>query len=240
MAFRYFCTLMRSVLNIKPMREWPVRPALVLPAGVLATALLFAAFRAPGAIGSSADFRNRTPTDLLILRTAQVSHAFERVDHVYEAEVEPLARVLMEYRADERLANRVATALVREARRTGLSPDLLVAVLLVENPWIDPSARSPVGARGLMQVMPGHRGNWKPCPVSLDGIESNICYGAQIFRAYLRSERGDVERALLRYNGCVRGTNTPNCHEYPSAVFAHVNRAKRLARRPAAVQVSSD
>jgi hypothetical protein len=24
--------------------------------------------------------------------------------------------------------------------------------------------------------------------------------------------------ALLRYNGCVRGTNTPRCHTYPSKV----------------------
>jgi soluble lytic murein transglycosylase-like protein len=122
---------------------------------------------------------------------------------------------------------------VREGRRANLSPDILLAVLLVENPWINPAARSPVGARGLMQVMPLHEGNWRRCPKSLDGIESNICYGAQIFRQYVREEGGQVERALLRYNGCVNATNTPNCHvAYPAAVFANVQRAKSIARRP--------
>jgi soluble lytic murein transglycosylase-like protein len=140
--------------------------------------------------------------------------------------------VITNYRDDARLARRIATALVKEGRRAGVAPDILLAVLLVENPWINPSAQSPVGARGLMQVMPGHRGQWRACPNSLDDIESNICYGAQIFRAYLKEEHGHVEAALLRYNGCVHGTNTPNCREYPSAVFARAGRATLLSRRP--------
>src|SRR5205085_3422182 len=144
----------------------------------------------------------------------------QKVDGLYITEVAPLARVITAYRDDQRLARRVATALVKEGRRARVSPDILLAVLLVENPWINPSARSPVGARGLMQVMPGHRGQWKACPESLDEIESNICYGAQIFRSYLQEEHGEVESALLRYNGCVHGTNTPNCRAYPTAVFA--------------------
>jgi soluble lytic murein transglycosylase-like protein len=89
-----------------------------------------------------------------------------------------------------------------------------------------------------MQVMPGHRGQWKKCPNSLDDIESNICYGAQIFRSYLRQENGHVEAALLRYNGCVKGTNTPNCHEYPKAVFARVGRATMSAKRALHTHVS--
>lgn len=225
----YFWRLLRSVLEIRPVREWPVRIAVAFPGAILAFALLFAAFRAPGALGSVAG--NRTAAEQLMARASEVSDALDRVDGVYRKEVEPLARVLTEYRNDKRLARRVATALVREGRRAGVQPNILLAVLLVENPWIDPSARSPVGARGLMQVMPGHRGQWRACPESLDEIESNICYGAQIFRSYLREEDGRVEEALLRYNGCVHGTNTPNCHAYPAAVFARVGHATRLARQ---------
>lgn len=233
MEFRYYFNLLRSVMNVTPVREWRVRAAFAFPGTILAIALLFGAFRAPGALGSIADFRNHAGADQLMARATEVKEALDRVDHVYEDEVAPLARVLMTYRNNEVLANRVATALVREARRASLSPDILLAVLLVENPWINPSARSPVGARGLMQVMPLHEGNWRKCPRSLDGIESNICYGAQIFRQYLREEGGQVERALLRYNGCVTGSNTPGCHEtYPAAVFARVSRAKAIARRP--------
>lgn len=227
---RYFGRLLRSVLGIKPVREWPIRAAYAFPGGVLAIALLFTGFRAPAVLGFAT--ATRTPTDHLLLRASEISNAFNRVDHVYEDEIQPLARVLITYRDDARLARRVATALVREGRRAGVKPDILLAVLLVENPWINPSARSPVGARGLMQVMPGHRGQWRACPASLEDIESNICYGAQIFRAYLRETNGHVESALLRYNGCVRGTNTPNCHEYPRAVFARVQRVTMLAQRP--------
>ena len=36
-------------------------------------------------------------------------------------------------------------------------------------------------------------------------------------------------KGLLRYNGCVRGTNTPRCHTYPSKVARYVERdAKAL------------
>jgi hypothetical protein len=31
-------------------------------------------------------------------------------------------------------------------------------------------------------------------------------------------------KGLLRYNGCVRGTNTPRCHTYPNKVQKFVER----------------
>lgn len=155
---------------------------------------------------------------------------------MYEDEIAPIERVLLHYRDDTTLARRIATSLVREGRRTGLSPDLLLAVLLVENPMLDPTARSSVGAVGLMQVMPFHAGNWKACSGELQQIETNICYGAEIFKANLQATGGDVERALLRYNGCVRGTNTPNCGLYPMHVYARAGRASILAKTAARVE----
>lgn len=229
MKLKYFAKLLRSVFEVKPVRDWHVRAAFAFPGAILAVALLFAAFRAPGALGFAA---HTTAADQLIARADQVERAFKHVDKVYQSDIDPLARVIMGYRSDGRLARRIATALIREGRRANVRPDILLAVLLVENPWIDPSARSSVGARGLMQVMPGHRGQWRACPASLEDIESNICYGAQIYRSYLNETNGNVEAALLRYNGCVRGTNTPNCKAYPAAVFARAGRASFLARQP--------
>lgn len=228
MDLRYCLKLMHSVLGIKPVREWPARMAFVFPVGLLVAALFLTAFRSPQAALGALDLR--TPTDRLIAKAGMVDRALRGVDKLYEDEVRPLEEVILRYRSDERLARRVATALVREGHRAGLAPDLLLAVMLVENPWINPSARSPVGARGLMQVMPGHRGQWRACPNSLDDIESNICYGAQIFRDYLR-QTGNIETALLRYNGCVKGTNTPNCHLYPLQVFSRVAKPSSI-RRP--------
>lgn len=158
-------------------------------------------------------------------RAQRAGFLWARVEAYYEREIAPIARVLVRYRDDPALARRVAVALVREARRTDLEPRLLLSVLLVENPWLDPTARSPVGAVGLMQVMPFHRGNWPPCEPDLEGIESNICHGARIFAHSFHLEGGDLEQALLRYNGCVNGTNTPDCHRYPFKVFALAGRA---------------
>lgn len=170
--------------------------------------------------------------DALTARAEHVGSLLARVDGYYSDEIAPLERVLLGYRSDDpQLVRRIAVSLFREARRTELEPRLLLAVLLVENPWLDPSARSPVGAQGLMQVMPFHRGNWKPCAPRLDDVEANICHGASIFAAYLKQERGNVDRALLRYNGCVRGTNTPNCHQYANHVYARAGRASLLAWR---------
>ena len=229
MEIRYYLRLLRSVLGIKPVREWQTRLTVVFPGLLLVTALLFTAFQSPTmALGGI--WTPSTPTDRLIAQAIEVDRALEQVDELYQSEVEPLERVILRYRNDERLARRIATALVREGHRAGIKPDVLLGVMLVENPWINPEARSPVGARGLMQVMPLHKGQWRACPASLDGIESNICYGAQIFRDYLR-QTGNVETALLRYNGCVKGTNTPNCHLYPQTVFARVAKASSV-RQP--------
>jgi hypothetical protein len=82
-----------------------------------------------------------------------------------------------------------------------------------------------------MQVMPLHRGKWRPCPPRLDDIDANICHGARIFANYVKEQGGNVEQALLRYNGCVNGTNTPNCGQYANYVFARFGRASALALR---------
>jgi hypothetical protein len=33
--------------------------------------------------------------------------------------------------------------------------------------------------------------------------------------------------ALLRYNGCVKGTNTPDCGQYPGRVLARASRVRQ-------------
>jgi soluble lytic murein transglycosylase-like protein len=167
--------------------------------------------------------------DELEVRFHQLKSGWNELDEYYRTRVAPIERVLHRYGADDVLGERIAVALVREANRAGLEPRLLLAVLLVENPWLDPTIRSPVGAVGLMQVMPMHRGQWPACEPDLEDIDANICHGARIFASYFNATGGNVERALLRYNGCVRGTNTPNCHQYPYHVFARAGRASVLA-----------
>jgi soluble lytic murein transglycosylase-like protein len=129
-----------------------------------------------------------------------------------------VASILLGYTSDTSRANRIAGALVREGRRRKVGSSLLVGVLLTENPWLDPKATSFVGARGLMQVMPLHAGKWGCGSNDLLDIESNICHGVAILAENL-SRSKSLSQALLGYNGCVRGTNTPNCWRYPVKVF---------------------
>jgi hypothetical protein len=167
--------------------------------------------------------------DQLEIRVRRVTGGWAELDAFYDGTVAPIKRVLLRYGATPELAEQVAVALVRESNAVGLEPRLLLAVLLVENPWLDPTIRSPVGAVGLMQVMPFHRGQWAGCGMDLEDVDSNICHGVRIFSHYFRQTGGNLERALLRYNGCVRGTNTPNCHQYPYHVFARAGQASLLA-----------
>lgn len=138
-----------------------------------------------------------------------------------------VSQILRNYTRDPAKADRIASALVAEGKKHSISPSLLVGVLLTENPWLDPRAKSKVGARGLMQVMPFHSGKWG-CPSrDLFDIESNICHGVRILEQNLKDNR-NLNRALLAYNGCVRGTNTPNCHTYSGHVLKYADMSARV------------
>ena len=129
-----------------------------------------------------------------------------------------VAAVLSKYSDDQPRVNRIASALVREGRKRKIGSSLLVGVLLTENPWLNPRATSFVGARGLMQVMPFHAGKWGCGSNDLFDIEANICHGVAVLADNLGRSR-TLPQALLGYNGCVRGTNTPDCWRYPGKVF---------------------
>lgn len=134
-----------------------------------------------------------------------------------------VAEVLSRYTSDIPLADKIAGSLVKEGRRHHIESSLLVGVVLTENPDLDPRATSSVGARGLMQVMPFHAGKWG-CPSrDLFDVQSNICHGVAVLADNLSHAR-NLPQALLGYNGCVRGTNTPDCRKYPRVVYRHARK----------------
>lgn len=140
-------------------------------------------------------------------------------------EIKKVAYSLRKYTNDTVLANRIASAIVVQGGKKNIDPALLVGVVLTEDAKLDPNAKSFVGARGLMQVMPFHAGKWKGCTsADLFSIDSNICHGTSIL-ADLIKRSPNVARALQRYNGCVKGTNTPNCHTYSGKVLKFAEQA---------------
>jgi soluble lytic murein transglycosylase-like protein len=147
----------------------------------------------------------------LIDSTSWEREVVARYDHL------PLAQILRRS-AQPEIANRVARALVKEARQLQLSPSLLAGVLLTENARLEPETVSHRGAIGLMQVMRFHAGVYDCDSDDLLQVEANICHGARVFAAYLKRTK-DVRSALLRYNGCVRSRATPSCRRYPSKVL---------------------
>jgi soluble lytic murein transglycosylase-like protein len=138
----------------------------------------------------------------------------------------PLERFLGRYNTDRVLVRRISRAVLRESRRQQVPPSLIAAVLVTENTTLRPEARSSVGAQGLMQVMPMHAGAELCRSSDLVDVDSNICHGTLILARNLRRTSSSTA-ALLRYNGCVRGTNTPDCQRYPSRVLARAGIVRR-------------
>ena len=139
---------------------------------------------------------------------------------------EPLARAIARRTRNPEVAERAAWAVTREAGRLRVSPSLLAAVLLTENRQLDSAAVSSQGAIGLMQVMPIHAGSYGCGSADLMNVDANICHGARILHTYMVRSRS-VSIALRRYNGCVRGANTPRCYRYPLRVLRTAARLRR-------------
>lgn len=142
-----------------------------------------------------------------------------RYDHL------PLAQIFTR-RAEPEIANRVARAIVKEARQLQLSPSLLAGVMITENSRLEPETVSHKGAIGLMQVMRFHAGVYDCDSDDLLQVEANICHGARVFAGYLKRTK-DVRSALLRYNGCVRSRATSSCRRYPSKVLREAEEVRQ-------------
>ena len=96
-----------------------------------------------------------------------------------------------------------------EAQRADLPPELVLAVIEVESNF-DRWAISVAGAQGLMQVMPFWLEELGRPQDSLHHIETNLRFGCTILRYYLDMEKGDLKRALGRYNGSLGRMEYPN------------------------------
>src|SRR5690606_23777917 len=81
---------------------------------------------------------------------------------VYQEHVEPVERVLRNRGIPLDRARRIAWPLVEHASANGLPIETVISVILIESGG-RPTATSPVGARGLMQIMPFWSGTWRGC-----------------------------------------------------------------------------
>jgi len=96
-----------------------------------------------------------------------------------------------------------------EAKRAGLDPQLVLGLIQVESGF-KKYALSQAGARGYMQVMPFWVGLIGKKENNLFHLRINLRYGCTILRHYLDIEKGDLFRALGRYNGSLGQAEYPN------------------------------
>lgn len=96
-----------------------------------------------------------------------------------------------------------------EATRAGLDPQMVLGLIQVESGFRK-YAVSTAGARGYMQVMPFWRKVIGQPTDNLFHLRTNLRYGCVILRHYLDIEKGDLFRALGRYNGSLGRPEYPN------------------------------
>jgi soluble lytic murein transglycosylase-like protein len=96
-----------------------------------------------------------------------------------------------------------------EATRAGLDPQLVLGLIQVESGF-KKYAVSSAGARGYMQVMPFWLNLIGQPKGNLFHLRTNLRYGCIILRHYLDIEKGDLYRALGRYNGSLGKPEYPN------------------------------
>ncbi|HEY5603947.1 MAG TPA: lytic transglycosylase domain-containing protein [Gammaproteobacteria bacterium] len=167
------------------------------------------------AITLSSAQASRQPIDnelrLVLMKAANSSDSF--TDR-FEAEVwlSDMSNRLIHYIPEAETRIQFLKNVHYEAKRANLPPELVLSVIHVEsafNRW----AISSVGAQGFMQIMPfwlkeiGREGD------SLFDMKTNLRFGCTILRHYLDREKGDLTRALARYNGSL------GKYKYPNKVF---------------------
>lgn len=166
-----------------------------------------------------------TPPDTSRLARLVSSPQFERDRQAFAADLVQTGRM------DPARADSVSYYAVRESYRYGIPPAVVFGVMLTENALFVSSAMSNVGAVGLMQVYPKI---WLKALGSKFGRDltsdsTNLKYGVYILSQYIKTDSGKVtpgalSKGLLHYNGCVVGSNTPNCHTYPTKVKKYVEK----------------
>ena len=180
------------------------------------------------------ELRKRAPEAAAVLAPVDTTplDRFLATDQFREEKQNFFEDVMRTRQVDSARADSIAQFAVREAYTRGISPALIFGVMLTENARFISGAMSNVGAVGLMQVYPKvwlRKEFTDSLGSDLASDSTNVRFGVFILSKYFnpRTRTGetrtrDYRAALLRYNGCVRGTNTPNCKTYPDKVKRYV------------------
>lgn len=210
------------------------RSSLLNPrSSILAAAMLFAAAMLPasGAFAGAQQQEALSASVRAVLQRSVSDQAAPRLAFgtQYEADVwlKEMSRRLRKRIPDAESRLDFLSTVHYEAKRAGLEPELVLGLIEVESGF-KKYAVSSAGAHGYMQVMPFWVREIGAREHNLFHLRINLRYGCTILRHYLDIEKGDLYRALGRYNGSL---GRP---EYPNLVRAAWHNNWSLPRQTAA------
>jgi soluble lytic murein transglycosylase-like protein len=159
---------------------------------------------------ASVTLANQAPDDEIRALLRQTVNDASSFTDRFDAEVwlVDMSKRLQRYVPDDAQRLHMLKLVHAEAKRAGLAPELVIAVIHVESAF-DRFAISSVGAQGLMQVMPFWKNEIGRPEDNLTAIATNLRYGCTILKHYIDKEKGDLIRALGRYNGSLGRVKYP-------------------------------
>lgn len=139
-----------------------------------------------------------------------------------------LDQVSQRYRVSSDALEPVFRAVQAAAQKRGLDPLLVIAVISIESRF-NPFSQSPMGAQGLMQIIPRYHQdkalNLSADSPFLDPI-ANVQMGTQILQEFIR-QQGGLMAGLQYYNGALGDEE----QAYANKVLAEKQRLERARRR---------
>lgn len=174
---------------------------------IVAGLILFCASATCSAQGTAADEVDPQLKALLMQTVSKADSFHDRFDA--EVWLLDMSTRLRHFLPNEQQRLEFLRLVHREARIAGLKPDLVIAVIHSES-LFDRYALSSVGAQGVMQVMPFWKAELGRPDDNLIDLATNLRYGCTILKYYLDKEKGNLRRALARYNGSLGSQKYPD------------------------------
>ena len=143
----------------------------------------------------------------------------------------PLSAQSDQSRTATGIPGQYAAKVAELSQRFDLSPSLIEALVWQESRWRQ-NAVSPVGARGLAQLMPGTA---RDLGVDPHDAFQNLEGGARYLREQLDRFDGDLEKALAAYNAgpgrVIRAGGVPRIRETQTYVASIMGRLSNHSRQ---------
>lgn len=133
----------------------------------------------------------------------------------------------LEFKKPKDYAEKIVVQAAIKAKKHNLSYDLVLAIIATESSF-QTTARSHKNAQGLMQVIK----KWHPDEISLlkkqkidpDSLEGSIELGSMVLAKYLKEQKYNEKKALLRYNGSIHDKT----EKYAKKVYEYKNKFTKI------------